>query len=86
MATEQRVNFVVIIIGDSNLQLVLAPREGDKPLMRFEVEGLHREVGLAPLQPLPANPLSPIGSLENVAVTELLMQGGAMGRMQSATY
>lgn len=86
LAPAQRIDVMVDVVRDSDVQLLLATREGNTPLMRFEVEGVHREVGLAPLQPLPANPLAPIGSLENVAVTELLMQGGAMGRMQSATY
>ena len=86
IAPGQRVDLLADIVNESEARLLLVTREGFAPLMRFPVEGIQREAVLDPPQPLTSNPLVPIGSLQNVDITELNMQGGAMGGMQKAIY
>ncbi len=86
LAPGQRVDVLADIVNENEARLLMATQKGLAPLMRFPVEGLQRETILDPPQPLPANPLATIGSLRDVQITELHMQGGAMSGMQSAVF
>ena len=88
LAPAQRMDLIVDITAgeEEKAGLVLFSRSQEIPLMAFHVSGQKRTKRMPEPDALPANPLTPLKSPEGTPVTELLMEGGAMGVMRSATY
>lgn len=90
MAPAQRIDLIVDVIQKSGqtAMLNIVSRGQKIPLMRFKVEKQRREKGLPPPVALAANPLPELkqDALTTAPVTELRLEGGAMGQMRSATY
>jgi len=55
-------------------------------MFKFPVTGQQRDQALGEAEPLPLNNVPEITNLDKAPITELLMEGGAMGRMRSAIY
>ncbi|MGB0847043.1 MAG: multicopper oxidase family protein [Thiolinea sp.] len=90
MAPAQRIDLIVDVVTEQGKTAMLnIMSRGQKiPLMRFAVEKQRRDKPLETSEALPANPLPVLNStsLATAPVTELRLEGGAMGRMRSATY
>ncbi len=88
MAPAQRVDLIVDVVEKpgSMGQLNVISRGKQVPIFRFQVTGDQREKAMAQPRALPANDIPAITNLDKAPITELIMEGGAMGRMRSATY
>ncbi|MBO9474689.1 multicopper oxidase family protein [Shimia sp. R10_1] len=67
------------------LQIVFLERDTGYLLHEIPLAG-DAEATRGPIQALPANPVSYLSSLEGAREIPLVMEGGAMGRMESATF
>ena len=91
LAPAQRIDLSVEANAQSpqNLQLFALTQRGQSvALAKFSIQTNRQnpeEIYKAPPR-LPANPLSKITNSSQVVRAELRMQGGAMGRMETATY
>ena len=88
IAPAQRVDLIVDVTEKLNetAQLIAHSRGHDVPFVRFPVKGQQREQALKEPKPLPPNNVPAITNLEKTPITELVMEGGAMGQMKSATF
>ena len=88
LAPAQRVDLIVDVLEkpDSIGQLIVNSRGKQVPIFKFPVTGQQREQALDEPKPLPLNNVPEITDLDKAPITELLMEGGAMGRMRSAIY
>ncbi|MEQ8710352.1 MAG: multicopper oxidase family protein [Rhodospirillales bacterium] len=86
LAPAQRADLIVDILAPDGGEAFLASAEGDSgyAMATFTVTGSAREQILSSPEPLAPNPLPPTGDLATARVTDLKMEGGAMGRMSSA--
>lgn len=86
LAPAQRADLVVDATAEegSDAFLLSIEREGTFAIATFRVEGGMRPRRLAPPAPLEPNPVAPLRGLADARSARLLMQGGAMGGMQSA--
>lgn len=89
LAPAQRADLIVDILAPDGGEAFLASAEGDSgyAMATFIVTGSARSETLAAPSPLPPNPVAPLpaaDSLSSARVTDLKMEGGAMGRMGSA--
>lgn len=86
LAPAQRADVIVDVtasVGEEAL-LVSFERDGGHAIAAFDVTAVARSERLGEPSPLPPNPVPQLGSLETARVTKLLMEGGAMGRMNGA--
>ena len=88
IAPAQRVDLIVDVTEKPNgtAELIAHSRGHEVPFFRFNVKGQEREQILSEPKPLPPNNVPAITNLDKTPVTELLMEGGAMGRMKSAIF
>ena len=88
LAPAQRADLIVDITADAGGEalLVSQERDGGYALAAFPVDGTARAGRLPAPAPLPENPVPPLGPLEDARRVSFTMEGGAMGRMQSATH
>jgi len=88
LAPAQRVDLIVDVMEKSGTvgELSFNSRGKNIPFFKFPVNGEQRKKIMAQPGPLPANSVPKITNLDKVPITELLMEGGAMGGMRSAIY
>ncbi|MGB1310587.1 MAG: multicopper oxidase family protein [Leucothrix sp.] len=88
LAPAQRVDLIVDVTekAGSAGQLSVNSRGKHVPIFRFPITGKQRESVMDQPMPLPTNGVSVVVNLDKAPITELIMEGGAMGRMRSATY
>ena len=88
IAPAQRVDLIVDVIEKpkGNAQLISSSRGKKDIIVEFPVTGKQRELAISEPKPLPPNNVPKITNEDKVLITELVMDGGAMGRMTSATY
>ena len=86
LAPAQRADLIVdATAGEgSDAFLVSLERDGSYAIATFRVDGIMRPQRLAAPPALEPNPVSPLRGLADARRARLLMQGGAMGGMQSA--
>ena len=87
LAPAQRADLIVDVTeaDGGEAMLISHERDGGYALAAFPVSGAPVPAREA-IAPLPPNPVPPLPDLSGTAPFELLMQGGAMGRMQAATH
>ena len=86
LAPAQRADLIVDVTaaeGDEAF-MISHERDGGYAIATFKVDGVQRPDRLPTPAPLPPNPVAPLGDLTNAMKAELLMEGGAMGRMRHA--
>lgn len=88
LAPAQRVDVIIDITAAEGAEagIVLLSRQNKIPLTTFKISGQKRAKRMPEPEALPANPLTQLENIKDSVVTELRMEGGAMGRMTSATY
>lgn len=86
LAPAQRADIVVDVTADIGAEafLISHERDADYAIAAFKVEGEERSQRLAAPSALPPNPVPALGPLDSARSAELLMEGGAMGRMSGA--
>lgn len=86
LAPAQRADLIVDVTAEEGEEALLVSfeRDGGYAIADFPVRGLARNAGLADPAPLPTNPVPALGVLSEARRAELLMEGGAMGRMRGA--
>ena len=86
LAPAQRIDLIVDVTGnsDTTASLNFEDRDGRYDLAAFDITGAARGKRMPAPEPLPANPVAPLGVIDKVPRTVLRMEGGAMGRMQGA--
>lgn len=86
LAPGQRIDLLADIMAGSGGEAMLtsAERRGTYVLASFPVTGSVRARQLQAPVGLPPNPVPPLGKLADVRRIRLLMQGGAMGRLDGA--
>ena len=86
LAPAQRADLIVDVVGEEGSPsfLLSLERDGVYAVAAFPVAGSARSRRLAAPGPLPPNPVAPLRGMADARRTTLLMQGGAMGGMQSA--
>ncbi len=86
LAPAQRADLILDVTaaeGDAGA-LAMQSRDQLYVLARFPVAGAARKTRLPAPDALPANPVPALGDLETAKRVDLLMEGGAMGRMRGA--
>ena len=85
LAPAQRMDLIADILPDADEALLLsAERDAILSIAEFPISGSARSRPLSPPRPLPANPVpDPLASAPSTFAT-LLMEGGAMGNLQTA--
>ena len=88
LAPAQRVDLIVDVTAKTGSVAEMSDNSrGKKTLFfTFPVNGEKRKQMMAQPEPLPPNSVPKITHLDKASITELLMEGGAMGRMRSAIY
>ncbi|MEZ5451140.1 MAG: multicopper oxidase domain-containing protein, partial [Thiolinea sp.] len=88
LAPGQRADLLVDVMAapGTEAQMLLVTGRDNIPIGRFPVQGSQRSKPLPAPEALPANPLTPLAQIKDSPVTELRMQGGAMGSMRKAIY
>lgn len=86
LAPAQRADLILDVTAAEGHVGALAMQSRDQVyfLAHFPVEGAARETRLPAPDALPANPVPALGDLETARRVDLLMEGGAMGRMRGA--
>jgi FtsP/CotA-like multicopper oxidase with cupredoxin domain len=86
LAPAQRADLIVDVTAAEGGEafLISHERDGGFAIATFAVGGTLRPDRLPPPAPLPANPVAPLGDLDAARRADLLMEGGAMGRMRGA--
>lgn len=86
LAPAQRADLIVDILAPDGGEAFLASAEGDSgyAMATFTVTGRTRDKPLADPAPLALNPVPAPDNLSSARLTDLKMEGGAMGRMSSA--
>lgn len=85
LAPAQRVDLIADIASADEALMYSTERDGSFAIASFPVAGSGREASLPPPHPLPPNPVPALGDLATARSINLDMDGGAMGRMRSAT-
>ena len=86
LAPAQRADIIVDVtasVGEEAF-LVSFERDGGYAIATFDVMAVARSQRLDAPSPLPPNPVPQLGPLETARTADLLMEGGAMGRMSGA--
>ncbi len=86
LAPAQRADLIVDVTaadGDEAF-LISHERDGGYAVATFKIDGVQRPERLPTPAPLPANPVAPLEDPSKARHTELVMEGGAMGRMRGA--
>ncbi|MDU9006433.1 multicopper oxidase family protein [Sedimentitalea todarodis] len=86
LAPAQRADIIVDVtasVGEEAL-LVNFERDGGYAIASFDVTAVARSERLDAPSPLPPNPVPQLGPLQTARTAKLLMEGGAMGRMDGA--
>ena len=86
LAPAQRADIIVDVtasVGEEAF-LVSFERDGGYAIATFDVMAVARSQRLDAPSPLPPNPVPQLGPLETARTADLLMEGGAMGRMGGA--
>ncbi len=89
LAPGQRVDLLVDVTADEGEVSHLAYLSDDGEWwsqVAFPVTGVASPTRRPPPEPLPANPRQSVAGVETARKTKLVMEGGAMGRLQSAIY
>lgn len=86
LAPAQRADLVVDVTAEDGGEALLVSfeRDGGYAIAGFPVRGAARPAPLPDPAALPPNPVPALGPLGQARRTELLMEGGAMGRMRAA--
>ncbi|MEQ9694782.1 multicopper oxidase family protein [Shimia sp. SDUM112013] len=86
LAPAQRADLVVDVLADEGEEALLVSfeRDGGFAVAGFPVTGRARPARLAAPGPLPPNPVPELGDLTIARSVPLVMEGGAMGGLQSA--
>ena len=86
LAPAQRADLIVDVVAEHGEEALLVSfeRDGGYAIAAFTVDGVARADRLPAAGPLPQNTVAALGSLETARRAELLMEGGAMGRMRGA--
>ena len=86
LAPAQRVDLIVDVTGQDGAEAFLTSHEGDQDyaIATFDVRGEMRAAPLPAPEPLAPNDIPALTGLETARTADLLMEGGAMGGMQSA--
>ena len=86
LAPAQRADIIVDVTAgvDEEALLVSFESDGGYAIASFDVSGVARSQRLGAPLPLAPNPVPQLGRLETARTAELLMEGGAMGRMSGA--
>jgi FtsP/CotA-like multicopper oxidase with cupredoxin domain len=86
LAPAQRADLIVDVTAEDGQEALLVSfeRDGGYAIAEFPVRGRARKERLADPAPLPSNPVTPLGPLQEARRVDLLMEGGAMGRMRGA--
>ena len=86
LAPAQRADLIVDVVAQEGEEATLTLLQEDRGILfgTFAVNGVGRADRLPEPEPLPANPVPPLGDLEATRSASLLMEGGAMGGMQQA--
>lgn len=87
LAPAQRADVIVDITGKAGdgAVLYMQDRETAYSLVEILIRGEMRSSPLGPILPLPPNPQTVFGDLNAARVVPLLMEGGAMGGLRTAT-
>ncbi|WP_411028179.1 multicopper oxidase family protein [Shimia sp. FJ5] len=89
LAPGQRVDLIVDVIageGDVSHLAYLSDSGEWWSQVAFPVTGVASSTRRPPPEPLPANPRQSVAGVESTRKAKLVMEGGAMGRLQSASY
>lgn len=88
LAPAQRIDLIVDVTAEANSSAYLfsSVRNEATGIVNFAVGAPIRPQILGEPAPLPPNPLPALGSLQTAKHISLLMEGGAMGRMDSAIF
>lgn len=88
LAPAQRVDLIVDVTEKPNgtANIISHSRGNQDIILSFPVMGQQREQAIGKPTPLPLNKLPELTNVDKALITELVMEGGAMGRMSSATY
>lgn len=88
LAPAQRMDLIVDVTvkPKENAQLIAHSRGNKEIIVAFPVIGQQREQAIGEPKPLPPNNVPEIKNEDKAFITELVMEGGAMGRMKSASY
>ncbi|WP_028464992.1 multicopper oxidase family protein [Nisaea denitrificans] len=86
LAPAQRIDLIVDVTANAGTEasLVSHERGGSYAVAVFRVGKAEAERRIEAPGPLPANPVPETGPLQNARAVDLVMDGGAMGRMRSA--
>lgn len=86
LAPAQRADLIVDVTAPEGEEALLVSGESDASyvLAAFQVAGMARTSPLGIPDPLPPNPVPPLGDLDGARRAKLLMEGGAMGGLREA--
>ncbi len=86
LAPAQRADLIVDVTAEDGVEALLVSfeRDGGYALASFPVRGVARTARRPDPAALPPNKLPDLGPLDQARRVDLLMEGGAMGRMQAA--
>jgi FtsP/CotA-like multicopper oxidase with cupredoxin domain len=86
LAPAQRADVIVDVVAAEGEEaaLVVAERDATYAAVLYPVAGQARAEALEPPEPLPPNGVTPPGDLAAAVAVDLVMEGGAMGRMTGA--
>jgi FtsP/CotA-like multicopper oxidase with cupredoxin domain len=86
LAPAQRIDLIVDVIGDEGTVagLEYLGRDASHIIAAFDISGQARGERPAMPDPRPANPVPPPGDIARAKLTQLHMEGGAMGGMRGA--
>lgn len=87
LAPAQRIDLIADITASAGEEALIASEERGQTyaVTSFPVSDTARDDPLGPPEALPANDLPPLNGKGDVASVDLVMEGGAMGRMPAAT-
>jgi len=86
LAPAQRIDLIADVTAGEGEEaaLVVVERDGAYAAVLYPVTGQARAAPLDPPAALPPNPVASPGDLDGAIATDLVMEGGAMGRMTGA--
>lgn len=82
----QRADLIVDVTAaeGEDAHIASLERDGSYAIVTLSVAGSRRDARAGAPAPLPPNPVPPLGPLSSARTVQLVMEGGAMGRMQGA--
>lgn len=87
LAPAQRIDLIVDVTAETGEEAYLVRFDDNQSHAQttFQVTGSHAKMRRGAVQALPVNPTPEITALDGATQARLIMEGGAMGRLQSAT-